>query len=270
MIYPFWLLLIFKPEFVLWELGTVAVILLLTVANLLRAIDIWVAALGISIAVLITALRWARHFLVRMVIDLDAKGGDGLVTIERLLPAPTLPESVQLSLQDAAEGSASVNTSGLLNTIITYLSPLKWLRVFTIGDVTFRTKAGNFSMTMYSIQDPEGVRDEVQRLWRQIADFKAKERAKADRKEQIDRMTEAVAAGLKKAHEELQIAVVIPAAAPAPGTPPTDGAAAAISEAATAQSATADNATAPADNAPMESGDAPVEAGDAPAASTPT
>jgi len=240
---------------VLWELGTAAVILLLTAANLLRAIDIWVAALGISIAILITALRWARHFLVRMVIDLDAKGGDGLVTIERLLPAPNLPESVQLSLQDAAEGSASVNTAGLLNTIITYLSPLKWLRVLTIGDVTFRTKAGNFSMTMYSIQDPEGVRDEVQRLWRQIADFKAKEKARAERKEQIERMTEAVAAGLKKAHEELKIAVVIPAAAapaaaPPPLTTPADGAPAPASDAATAPPPSGDHAQA-------QSGDAP-------------
>lgn len=223
----------------LWELGTAAVILLLTLGNLLGFIDIWLAALGMSIAVVITALRWARHFLVRMVIDLDANRNDGLVTIERLLPAPNLPESVQLSLQDAAEGSASVNTTGLLNTIITFLTPLKWLRVFTIGDVTFRTKAGNFSMTMYSIQNPEGVRDDIQKLWRQIADFKAKEKAKAERQEQIARMTEAVAAGLKRAHEEMKIAVVVPASPPpaappsplpADGTPPTTPPSTALTE----------------------------------------
>lgn len=188
----------------LWALGTLAVALLLTAANLLGYIPAWMAALGTSIAVVVTALRWARFFLVRLTVDLDARNGDGLVIIERLIPAPNLPEQVQLPLQDAAEGPTAINTTGLFNNLVTILEPLRFLRGLTVGDVTFRTKSGEFSMTMYSVQDPEGLKKRIQDDWKQILAFKNKQRTEAERKEQIDRMTVAVAEGIKLARQDLQ------------------------------------------------------------------
>ncbi len=220
MVYPFWALLIFKPTFLLWALGTLAVVLLLAGANLFGYLPIWLAALGMSIAVVVTALRWARFFLVRLAVDLDARNGDGLVIIERLLPAPNLPEQVQLPLQDAAEGPSSINTTGLFNNLVTILEPLRFLRGLTVGDVTFRTKSGDFSMTMYSVQDPEGLKKRIQGDWKKISEFKNKKKAEAERKEAIDRMTIAVADGIKRARQELQEQLVIQAQPPEPPAEP--------------------------------------------------
>lgn len=236
----------------LWALGTLIILLLMTAASLLEVIPTWLAALAMSIAVVVTALRWARYFLVRMVVDFDANRGEGQVFIERLIPAPNLPETVQLALQDAAEGASSVNTTGLINTLITILEPLKFLRFFSVGDLTLRTRSGNFSMTMFSIQDPEGVKDYIQKSWKKIAAFKAKQQQEAERKEQIERMTIAVAQGLRQAHEELKVQVVVPAEAPAAPAllePPANG-------------EPPEDVTAAAQPAPAEDGQAQSETGD--------
>jgi hypothetical protein len=195
---------------VLWTLGTIAVLLLLTAANLLGYIPVWLTALGMASAVVITALRWARFFLVRLVVDLDARNGDGLVIIERLIPAPNLPESQQLPLVDAAEGPTAINVEGLFNNLVTLLESLRFLRILTVGDITFRTKAGEFAMTMYSVQDPEGLKKRIQEDWKKILAYKNKKKAEAERKEEIDRMTIAVAEGIKRARQELQAALVVP------------------------------------------------------------
>lgn len=221
-IYPFWLLLILKADVFLWLLGTLAVLLVLAAAGVLGYLPIEVAALGMSIAVVVTGLRLARYFLVRMVIDFDARNGDGVVIIERLVPAPNLPESIQLSLRDAAEGASAVNTIGLVNTLITILKPLRFLRIFTVGDLTLRTVSGEFAMTMYGIQDPVGVKSQIQAYWKKIAALKAKQQAERERQEQIERMSIAVAEGLRRAQESLKVQLVKPVE-----PPPANGAGAA-------------------------------------------
>lgn len=219
MIYPFWLLLIFKTDIFAWMMGTLLVLLFLAAAGVLGYLPIEVAALAMSIAVVVTGLRLARYFLVRMVVDLDARNGDGVVLIERLVPAPNLPESVQLSLRDAAEGSSSVNTLGLLNTLVTVLKPLRFLRIFTVGDLTLRTTSGEFAMTMYGIQDPVGVKAQLQGYWKKIAALKAKQQAERDRQEQIERMSIAVAEGLRRAQDSLKVQLVRPVEAEPPPVP---------------------------------------------------
>lgn len=211
--------MIFKPQFLVWGISTLLVILLLAWVSLVGLLPIWLAALAMTLAVVTLVLRWARYFLVRLIVDYDARNGDGVVMIERLIPAPNLPESVQLSLQDAAEGPTAVNVSGLFNTLITILEPLKFLRVLTVGDITFRTRSGEFSMTMFSIQNPEFVKARIQENWRKIAAYKNKLKAEADRKEEIERMTIAVAQGLKRAQDEFKLQLVVPVPAPGPEPP---------------------------------------------------
>jgi hypothetical protein len=160
-------------------------VLLLAGAGILGFVPIELAALGMTIAIVVAGLRLARYFLVRMLIDLDANNREGMVIIERLLPAPTLPETVQITLQDAAEGASSVNTTGLINTLITVVKPLSFLRVFSVGDLTLRPKGSEFSATMYGIQDPVGAQNLIQGYWKKIAAIKAKEQAAKDRQEAI-------------------------------------------------------------------------------------
>lgn len=191
-------------------MGTAVVLLLLAGAGVLGYVPIEVAALGMSIAVVVTGLRLARYFLVRMVLDFDARNGDGAVVIERLIPAPTLPESISISLQDAAEGQPEVNTKGLINTLITVLKPLTFLRILTVGDLTLRVRGSDFSATMYGIQDPVGVKNQLQGYWKKISAIKAKQQADKERAEQIERMTIAVAQGLQRAQENLKVQLVRP------------------------------------------------------------
>lgn len=170
-------------------------------------------------------LKWARIFLVRMIVDYDANNGEGRVIIERLLPHPTLPETVQFPLQQAAQGSPEVNTRGLLNTLIVQLKGLQWLRQFTIGDLTLRGPAAPFGITMYSIKDPAGVKAKLEADWKKIEGIKAKERAEKDRTEQIDRMTIAVTQGLVQGLSQLRqdnqpLPPVLP---PPPAAPPDPG-----------------------------------------------
>lgn len=219
MIYPFWLLLIFKTDVFLWSLGTLVVLLVLAGAGVLGFVPIEIAALGMSIAVVITGLRLGRYFLVRMVVDFDARNGDGAVIIERLIPAPTLPESISISLQDAAEGQPEVNTKGLINTLITVLKPLTFLRIFTVGDLTLRVRGSDFSATMYGIQDPVGVKNQLQGYWKKISAIKAKQQAERERLEQIERMSIAVAEGLRRAQETLKVQLVRPVDGEAPAAP---------------------------------------------------
>ncbi|MDW8325180.1 MAG: hypothetical protein RMK99_01335 [Anaerolineales bacterium] len=179
--------------------------------------DILIAALIMTVAVMALLLRWARFIAVIMIVDLDANNGEGLVTINRLIPAPNLPESVQLPLQDAAEGSSEINTIGIINTLITLFKPLRFLRALSVGDLTFRAKGSDFTMTMYNLQDPEGVRKQIQSYWKAIAKVINDEKKKKERAEQIEQMTLAVAAGVKQALTELNSPPTItplPAAAP--------------------------------------------------------
>ena len=63
----------------------------------------WVFILLMAGAIMVYGLKWARIFLIRMIVDYDADNGNGRVIIERLLPHPTLPETVQFPLQQAAQ-----------------------------------------------------------------------------------------------------------------------------------------------------------------------
>ncbi len=202
-IYPYWLLLIFNGEFLFWTIGLIVSLLALAYVFVFW-ITHWVIILLVAGAITTYVLKWARIFLVRMIIDYDANNSDGRVIIERLLPHPTLPETVQFPLQQAAQGSPEVNTKGVINTLISQLKGLKFLRGFTIGDLTLRGPAAPFGITMYSIKDPAGVKAKLEADWKKIETIKSKKNAERERKEEIDRMTIAVSEGIVKGFVKVQ------------------------------------------------------------------
>jgi len=165
-----------------------------------------------------------------MIVDYDANNGDGRVIIERLLPHPTLPETVQFPLQQAAQGSPEVNTKGLFNTLVSQLKGLKWLRSFTIGDLTLRGPAAPFGITMYSIKDPAAVKAQLEADWKKIESIKNRKNAERERAEQIDRVSEGLLKGVRKLTEELNLQTLpvvlvappgqIPPPSPSPVPPP--------------------------------------------------
>lgn len=196
MVYPFWALLLLRGDFLLTTL-----LVLVGMAGLAYLTILFPAWLLLIVAVMAAVIvwyvfRWAGTFLIRMIVDYEAANGDGLVIIQRLLPHPTLPETVQFPLQQAAEGSPEVNTRGVFNTIVLQVKWLNFLRPFTVGDLTLRGPAAPFGITMSGIQDPGGVKTRIQADWKKIAVIKNKKKAEADRKEDIDRMTVAVTQGL--------------------------------------------------------------------------
>jgi len=195
-------MLIIRPEFFLWEVVSLLALAALFIAELFGYIDIVVFALGVAVIVVATLWRWGPYFLTRMTVDPTANGGNGRVSVERVIPAPNLPEQVEMSLQDAAEGVAEVNTIGVLNTIITILRPFRFLRVLSIGDLTLRTKSGAAKLTMYNIQDPEGVKNRIQAYWKEISKKQAAKKAQEEEEAFIRRMTVAVAQGLRWAQND--------------------------------------------------------------------
>lgn len=213
--YPYFLLLVLRPDFLFWTIADVLAILVVVWASVtdlppFLPLPAWLGAAAIAIAIVVFILRWARFFLVRMIVDYDARNGDGIVGIERLIPVPGLPESVQISLQDAADGTPEVNTAGVFNTLITLFKPLSFLRFISYGDLTLRGRGSPFSITMYGIRDPASVLERIQKDWRAIAALKAKQKAAAERQEEIDRITVGVAEGLKKAQQEMKVMLVRP------------------------------------------------------------
>ncbi len=195
MIYPYWLLLIFNLEFLSWSAGLAAALALLAYAFLFL-LSHWILILAAAGAIMVYGLKWARIFLIRMIVDYDADNGNGRVIIERLLPHPTLPETVQFPLQQAAQGSPEVNTKGLFNTLVSQLKGLKFLRSFVIGDLTLRGPAAPFGITMYSIRDPDSVKKKLENDWKKIEAIKNKDKAEKERAENVDRMTVAVSQGI--------------------------------------------------------------------------
>ena len=191
MIYPYWLMLIFNLEFLTWSAGLAAALALLAYAFLFL-FSHWILILAAAGAIVVYGLKWARIFLIRMIVDYDADNGNGRVIIERLLPHPTLPETVQFPLQQAAQGSPEVNTKGLFNTLVPQLKGLKSLRSLVIGDLTLRGPAAPFGITMYSIRDPDNVKKKLESDWKKIEVIKNREKAEKERAENIDRMTVAM------------------------------------------------------------------------------
>jgi hypothetical protein len=186
---------------------------------------------GMALAVVVYVFRWSRDFLIRMIVDYDANNGDGLVIIERLMPDPTLPETQQIPLQQAAEGSPEVNTRGLANTLVTLLKGLSWLRVFTIGDITFKGPAAPFGITMKNIHNPAGVKEKIAADWKKMAVFKNRGKEDRDRNEQIDRMSVAFKHGIDGLADSIALGIVkaqqlqnggngAPPPQPPPETPP--------------------------------------------------
>jgi hypothetical protein len=197
--------LFLRPDFLIWLLATLLIVGVTAFLHIWGWLgDILIAALIMTVAVMALLIRWARFIAVIMTVDLDANNGEGLIHIDRLIPAPNLPESVQITLQDAAEGSSEVNTVGIVNTLITVFKPLNFLRVLSIGDLTFRARGSDFKMTMYGLQDPDGVKKQVQGYWKAISKVMMAEKMKKERTEEIERMTVAVAAGVKQAFTELR------------------------------------------------------------------
>ena len=98
MVYPFWALLLLRGDFILITLLVLAGILAL--AYLLYLFRTWVLLIVAAMAAIIVwyIFRWAGTFLIRMIVDYEAANGDGLVIIQRLLPHPTLPETLQFPL----------------------------------------------------------------------------------------------------------------------------------------------------------------------------
>ncbi|MBL8046071.1 MAG: hypothetical protein JNL09_05995 [Anaerolineales bacterium] len=188
-------MLLLRPDFFLWGVVSLLAVAALWIANVLGYFDIIWLALGITVIVAATFWRWGRYFLIYMTVDPTANNGNGRVTVERIIPAPNLPEQAEMSLQDAAEGVIEVNTVGILNNLITILKPLRFLRGLTIGDLTLRAKSGAARITMYNIQDPERVKDRIQKYWKEIAKKQTAKKALEDEEAQIRRMTVAVAQG---------------------------------------------------------------------------
>lgn len=195
-------MLLIRPEFFLWGAVSLLAVAALWLANVLGYIDIIWLALGVAVIAAATFWRWGRYFLTYMTVDPFANNGNGRVSVERLIPAPNLPEQVEMSLQDAAEGVVEVNTIGLLNNIITILRPLRFLRILTIGDLTLRTKSGAAKLTMYNIQDPESVKDRIQKYWKEISKKQSAKKAQEEEEAFIRRMTVAVAQGFRWAQDD--------------------------------------------------------------------
>jgi hypothetical protein len=194
-------LLLLRSEFFLWGILTALVMIIAFAASFFGWIDLIVAAAIMSLAVVVTIVRWARYFLTYMVIDVYAGEGKGSVRVERLIPSPNLPESVEMSLQDAAEGVAEVNTLGIFNTLITVLR-FGWLRALSIGDLKLRPKTGVAVLEMFNIQDPEGVRNRIQAYWKIIGGARAERARREEAEEQIRRLTVAVAQGVRWAQDD--------------------------------------------------------------------
>lgn len=244
-VYPFWLLLFLRGDFLLSTGGVALGLLALAYVDFLFPQQTLIIV-GLMAALLVWyMLKWAGIFLIRMIVDYDAANGDGLVIIQRLLPHPTLPEVVQFPLQQAAEGSPEVNTRGIFNTLVQQIKWLKFLRPLTVGDLTLRGPAAPFGITMHGIQDPGGIKTKIAADWKKIAAIKNKKKAEQERKEDIERMTIAVTQGLlaasrvglvelktpgagiefkdetplAKAEKEVKQQLQPPAAAPAPPEP---------------------------------------------------
>ena len=220
-IYPFWLAMFVRGEFLLWTAGLLLVLFLLATAFVIWfANDIVAQGLTIVIAaagVVLYVFRWSREFLIRMIVDYDANNGDGRVMIQRFVPSPTEPEYVQFPLQQAAEGSPEINTRGLFNTLITQIRLFRGLRALTIGDLTLRGPAAPFGLTMRNIRDPADVRSRLEVAWKKIAALRAKEKARRDREEEILRMRTAVTDGIVEAFKKPELqAMVTPPPPPAP------------------------------------------------------
>jgi hypothetical protein len=190
-------MLMFNFEFLAWTVGLLATLAALAYIFVFW-ITHWAVVLLVAAAITLYILKWARIFLVRMIVDYDANNGDGRVIIERLLPHPTLPETVQFPLQQAAQGSPEINTKGLVNTLLTQMRGVKWLHQFTIGDLTLRGPAAPFGITMYSIKDPAGVKAQLEADWKKIEALKSKKNAERERAEQIDRVSEGLVKGVTK------------------------------------------------------------------------
>jgi hypothetical protein len=190
-------MLMFHAEFVAWTIGLLATLAVLAYVFVFW-ITHWAIVILVAAAITIYILKWARIFLVRMIIDYDANNGDGRVIIERLLPHPTLPETVQFPLQQAAQGSPEVNTRGVINTLITQMKGVKALHQLTIGDLTLRGPAAPFGITMYNIKDPVGVKAQLEADWKKIEAIKNRRNADRERIEQIDRVSEGLVKGVTK------------------------------------------------------------------------
>lgn len=195
-IYPFWLLLFLRGDFLLSSGGVALGLLVLAYVDFLFPSQTLIIV-GLMAALMVWyMLKWAGLFLIRMIVDYEAANGDGQVIIQRLLPHPTLPEVVQFPLQQAAEGSPEVNTRGIFNTLVQQIKWLKFLRPLTVGDLTLRGPAAPFGITMHGIQDPGGVKAKIAADWKKIAAIKNKKKAEQERREDIERMTIAVTQGL--------------------------------------------------------------------------
>jgi hypothetical protein len=197
-------MLIFNGEFLGWSAGLALSLFALGYIFFFWMTH-WVFILLAAGAIMTYGFKWARIFLVRLIIDYEADNGNGRVIIERLLPHPTLPETVQFPLQQAAQGSPEVNTKGLFNTLVTQLKGLRFLRGFVIGDLTLKGPAAPFGITMYSIKDPAGLKVQLEQDWKKIDGLKGRERAEKERNEQIDRMTVAVSKGIAQGMAEMAV-----------------------------------------------------------------
>jgi hypothetical protein len=215
-------MLMFNFEFLGWTVGLLAILAVLAYVFVFW-ITHWAIVLLVAGAITIYILKWARIFLVRMIIDYDANNGDGRVIIERLLPHPTLPETVQFPLQQAAQGAPEVNTRGLINTLVSQMKGVAWLRNLTIGDLTLRGPAAPFGITMYNIKDPVGVKAQLEADWKKIEAIKNRRNADRERTEQIDRVSEGLVKGVHKLlTEELNLQTMPTVLIAPPGyiTPP--------------------------------------------------
>lgn len=233
-------MVLFNTEFILWTLILVAGLLALAyifVAWLnMDFLAGWWLILLAAAAIVVYVLRWLSQFLVRLTVDYDANDTEGMVYIQRFIPSATEPELAQFPLQQVIDGSPQVNTSGMLNTIISQLRGFTWLRQWSYGDLTLRTPAFQRGVTIYNIRDPIGVKLRMERDWKKINSVRTREKQVAWTRTGV---AEGLRDVLKELKNEAEAAPVVealmaapavetgaaPPAAPGPEAPPASPAA---------------------------------------------
>jgi hypothetical protein len=108
---------------------------------------------------------WGPTFLVQMVVDFDAKNGDGIIRIQRQIPSLTMPEQLEFPFDEALDG-LEIDTSNFFSTLIS-TPPLNNIKAFTVlkqlvfGDITLRNKGNNVKAVMCNLQNPAGLKDRL-------------------------------------------------------------------------------------------------------------
>jgi hypothetical protein len=203
----------FNPVF-LMLVGLALLALLVCIGLVIFAsFPVWLPALVLVAAVAVFVWVWGPTFLVQMVVDFDAKNGDGIIRIQRQIPSLTMPEQLEFPFDEALDG-LEIDTSNFFSTLIS-TPPLNNIKAFTVlkqlvfGDITLRNKGNNVKAVMCNLQNPAGLKDRLSGYRKKRDEYRKKKKEVEDKakeaerkKEDLERMILAVAEGIKKAQQE--------------------------------------------------------------------